>query len=78
MKSDVTSLIKELQEACRRSLYNGIRIGGKQCDTAPRAPRSSDSRGDPPTSKRRRCGVDNTEKRTWEEVCNITPCHLYG
>jgi hypothetical protein len=28
MRGEVTSLIRELQEACRRSLYNGNLLGG--------------------------------------------------
>lgn len=74
MKSDVPTLIKELQEACRRSLYNGILVGGQR-DRGPFEPASSDSQWDPPTSKRRRRDNGNTEKRTWEEVRSKTHCH---
>lgn len=80
MKRDVSSLIKDLQDACRQSLYNGNEIGffgnlaGEGCQTSMESssavPSSSDwgdssFRGN--ANKRRR--REQVEKsRTWEEV----------
>lgn len=79
MKREVSSLIKDLQGACRLSLYNGNEIGfgnvGEGCqptfmDSSSAVPSSSDWGDDSfrgnANKRRRREAVEKS--RTWEEV----------
>jgi hypothetical protein len=65
MRESIPALIQELQEACRRSLYNGNSlglVGSAGSSSLPSADPSSSR------SKRRRRDNNNVTPRSWEKV----------
>ena len=76
MRGDISSLLKELQGACRRSLYNGMLLGGLQLQPTPLSSEysvpetetfSQTSSSVNPAVKRRRKAC---KAKSWEDVSN--------
>jgi hypothetical protein len=74
MRGDISSLLKELQGACRRSLYNGMLLGGLQPQSLPLSNEYSSPETETvsqtsstvnPSVKRRR---KTCKAKSWEDV----------